>query len=83
MVVVFIYGCWLIGWCQSVVGRYGGKLPPFCRSWILVILVACVVTVITAFGVVVVAADLIIPLALMLFSLRLSFLIIAVIRSLA
>ena len=83
MVVVIIYRCWLARWCQSVVSRCWGKLPPFCRSWILVILVACVVTVITAFGVVVVAADLIIPLALMLFSLRLSFLIIAVIRSLA
>jgi hypothetical protein len=79
MVVVVIYRHWLIGWCQSVVGRCGAKLLPFCRSWILVILVACIVTAIAAFRVVVVAADLFIPLALMLFSLRLSFLIIAVI----
>jgi hypothetical protein len=79
MVVVVIYRCWLIGWCPSVVGRCGGELPPFCRSWILIILVACVVTAITAFGVVVVTVDLFIPVALMLFSLRLSLLIIAVI----
>lgn len=79
MVVVVIYGCWLILWCQSVVGRYGAKLLPFCRSWILVILVACIVTAIAAFRMVVVAADLFIPLMLMLFSLRLSLLIIAVI----
>lgn len=79
MVVVVVYRCWLVGWCQSVVGRCGGKLPPFCRSWILVIPVACVVTAIAAFGVVV-AADLFITvLASPLFSLRLSLRIIAVI----
>ena len=55
MVVVVIYGCWLIRWCQSIVGRCGGKVSPFCRSWILVIFVACVITAITTFEVVIAA----------------------------
>jgi hypothetical protein len=75
--VVVIYGG-LIGWCQGNFGKYRGKLPPFCGSWILVIFVTYVVTAIAAFGVVVVAADLLIPLPLMLVSLQFSFLIIAV-----
>jgi hypothetical protein len=54
--VVVSYGCRLIGWCQSVVGR--GKPPPFRRSWILVTLVAYVMAVIAGFGVVDVAANL-------------------------
>jgi hypothetical protein len=58
MVVVVSHGCWLIGWCQSVVGSCGGKPPPVCRSWILVILVACVMVAITGFRVVGVAANL-------------------------
>ena len=55
MVVVVIYGCWLIRRCQSIVGRCGGKVSPFCRSWILVIFVACVITAITTFEVVIAA----------------------------
>lgn len=43
---------------QSVVGRCGGKLPPFCRPWILVIFVACVVAPIAIFRVVAIAANL-------------------------
>lgn len=48
MVVVVIYSCWLIG--QSVVGRCGGKLPPFCRSRILVIFIARIMAAITGLG---------------------------------
>jgi hypothetical protein len=59
MVVVVSYGCWLIGWCRSVVGR--GRPPPFRRSWILVILVAlvtCAMAAIAGFGVLDIAANL-------------------------
>jgi hypothetical protein len=74
--MVFIYRCWLIGYCPSVGSRYRWRLPPFCRSRILV---AYVVPLLSAFRVVVVAANFFIPLALMLFSPRLSHLVIAVI----
>jgi hypothetical protein len=39
MVVVVVHECWLIGWCQSVVGRLWGKLPPLCGSWVLIALI--------------------------------------------
>jgi hypothetical protein len=61
MVVVVVHECWLTGWCQSVVGRCGGKLPPLCGSWVLVVLdvlIICFVTAIAVFGVVYVTADL-------------------------
>lgn len=59
IVVVVIYRCQLIRQCQSIVGR--GRLLPFYRSWILVILVVRVITRIAAFRVVSVATNLIIP----------------------
>jgi hypothetical protein len=55
-VVVVSYGYWLVGYRQTVHGR--GKPLPFCRSWILVLIVACVVATIAGFGVVDVAANL-------------------------
>jgi hypothetical protein len=79
IVVDIIYRCWFIGWCQSI-GRYGGKLLPFCTPWILAILMAYRMTIIIASRVVVVATNLFIPvLALLLFSYWPPLLIIAII----
>jgi hypothetical protein len=80
MVVVVIYRCWLIGRCQSIVGRCWGELPPFFRSRILIILVVLIIyiiTIIRVFGLGNFVADLFIcvrvPLLLSLFSHQLFF----------